>query len=168
VTIPHLIELRDRYIEERKHFEKQLAKEKVKRAAASLDELIANAQVFNGLKLVWGGFDVESMDDLKAVGDSLRVKMNTGVGLIYAVIGEKVNLCAVVTDDLIREKKLNAGKIVAELGKLLGGGGGGRPHLATAGGKEISKLNQLLVKFPEIVKKYISAFPEDREGERAK
>ena len=57
-----------------------------------------------------------------------------------------------MTDDLIRDKKLQAGKIVGELAKRVGGGGGGRPHLATAGGKDVGKLDEALGDTAEIVK----------------
>jgi len=60
------------------------------------------------------------------------------------VIDEKVALVCVVTDDLIKTKNLQAGKIVGEMAKQLGGGGGGRPHLATAGGKDVHKLDDAL------------------------
>jgi alanyl-tRNA synthetase len=53
-------------------------------------------------------------------------------------------LVCVVTDDLIKGKNLQAGKIVAELAKQLGGGGGGKPHLATAGGRDVGRLDEVL------------------------
>jgi alanyl-tRNA synthetase len=67
------------------------------------------------------------------------------------VIDEKVSLVCVVTDDLIQGKNLQAGKIVGEMAKLVGGGGGGRPHLATAGGKDVEKLDKALTSAVAIV-----------------
>jgi alanyl-tRNA synthetase len=58
----------------------------------------------------------------------------------------------VVTDDLIRERRLKAGTIVSELAKRVGGGGGGRPHLATAGGKDTGRLDETLKETASIVK----------------
>jgi len=63
------------------------------------------------------------------------------------VIDGKINLVCSVSDNLIKEKNLNAGKLIAEVAKELGGGGGGRPQLATAGGKDVSKLDEALKKF---------------------
>jgi len=60
-------------------------------------------------------------------------------------------MVCVVTDDLIKDKKLMAGKIVGEVAKLVGGGGGGKPHMATAGGKDIDKIDEALAKFNEII-----------------
>jgi alanyl-tRNA synthetase len=56
---------------------------------------------------------------------------------------------------LIKEKKLSAGKIVGELAKLVGGGGGGRPHLATAGGKDVSKIPFALIEVEKIISKFL-------------
>ena len=96
------------------------------------------------------------MDELKSFGDELRNKMGSGVGALISQIEDKVGIVAVVSDDLIKEKKLSAGKIVAELAKLVGGGGGGRPHLATAGGKDISGIPAAISKIEKIVGNFIN------------
>jgi alanyl-tRNA synthetase len=72
-------------------------------------------------------------------------------------VESKAGIVAVISDDLIKEKKLNAGKIVGDLAKLLGGGGGGKPHLATAGGKDTAKIKDALNKVEEIITKYINS-----------
>jgi alanyl-tRNA synthetase len=154
-TITSLYELRERYLEERKQTEKQLAKQKVKTIIELLHNEINNATVVDGIKIVTLKCDVDNIDELKEAGDTLRVKLGSGVGLLYSVTEGKINLVTVVTDDLIKSKNLNAGKIVGETAKLLGGGGGGKPHMATAGGKNISKLDEAVKNFPGIVKKYI-------------
>jgi alanyl-tRNA synthetase len=83
------------------------------------------------------------------------MKIKNGVGVLFSAIEDKAGIVAVVSDDLLKEKKMNAGKIVGEIARLLGGGGGGRPHLATAGAKEIDKINNALEKVEEIIKNYI-------------
>ncbi len=55
----------------------------------------------------------------------------------------------------LQAKRAEAGRIVGAVAKLLGGGGGGRPHLATAGGKDIDKLNEVLAKTPSIIESFI-------------
>jgi len=72
--------------------------------------------------------------------------------LLASVIDDKVSLVCVVTDDLVGTKTLEAGKIVGSVAKLLGGGGGGKAHLATAGGKDVSKLPEALAATGSIVK----------------
>ena len=92
---------------------------------------------------------------MKELGDVLREKLKSGVGLLASKLEDKIQFVCVVTDNLIKDKKLSAGKIVGEVAKIVGGGGGGRSHLATAGGKEISKLNEALNQFVKIVQKFI-------------
>jgi alanyl-tRNA synthetase len=84
------------------------------------------------------------MDELKGLGDALRTQLGSGVGLLASVIEEKVALVCVVTDDLLKKTPLQAGKIVGAIARKVGGGGGGRPHLATAGGKDVAKLEEAL------------------------
>jgi len=154
-TIASLLDLREKYQEEKRQLEKQLAKQKVQSAAGSIDELISSAKDVSGLKLITGEFTVDNTDDLKELGDKLREKMGSAVGLIYSVIDGKIGLCAVVSDDLVKQKKLSAGKIAGDVAKILGGGGGGKPHLATAGGKDITKISEALDALPGIIKKYL-------------
>ncbi|MDP1086313.1 DHHA1 domain-containing protein, partial [Klebsiella pneumoniae] len=82
--------------------------------------------------------------------DDLRNKMKSGIALLATVADDKVQLVCTVTDDL--KSKYPAGKLVGAAAKVLGGGGGGKPHMATAGGKDISKLPELLNTFPKIIK----------------
>jgi alanyl-tRNA synthetase len=84
------------------------------------------------------------MDTLKSIGDTLRSKIGSGVGLLASIIDDKVALVCVVSDDLIKTKNIQAGKIVGAVAKIVGGGGGGKPHLATAGGKDVAKLDEAL------------------------
>ncbi|MBI4809848.1 MAG: alanine--tRNA ligase, partial [Ignavibacteriales bacterium] len=120
-----------------------------------IETLVANSQVIDGIKVVSEKVDVQSVDELQRLGDTLRLKLVSGVGVLAAVINEKVSLVCVVTDDLIKTKKLQAGKIVGEIAKLVGGGGGGRPHLATAGGKDVAKLDEALKEVVTIVKNFV-------------
>ncbi|MBI1807797.1 MAG: hypothetical protein HYR76_12175, partial [Ignavibacteria bacterium] len=130
---------------------KELSKYRVKEASSGIEEMIAHSVSLNGFKVVSAKIEVGDAEELKTIGDALRLKISSGVGVLGAVVDEKVALVCVVTDDLIKEKKLQAGKIVGEIAKRVGGGGGGRPHLATAGGKDISKLDDALRQTPAIV-----------------
>lgn len=154
-TIASLMDVKEKYLEEKKHIEKELAKQKVQSAAGSIDELLGSAENVSGIKLIKGKFDVDTVDELKEIGDKLREKMGSGVGLLYSVIEGKVGICAVVSDDLVKEKKLSAGKIAGDVAKILGGGGGGKPHLATAGGKDVTKTDEALAALSGIIEKYL-------------
>jgi alanyl-tRNA synthetase len=155
MTFGSLVELREKYLEDRKQTEKEIAKLKIKYATSMLDGIISQGAKLDGINIVSSKFDVNNMDELKEIADNLRLKIGRGVGLIYAIIEGKINLVTVVSDDLIKEKGLNAGKLAGDFAKLVGGGGGGKPHLATAGGKDIDKLDSALKEFKNIVKKYL-------------
>jgi len=86
------------------------------------------------------------MDQLKDIGDELRLRLGSaGIGLIGSVTDNKVLLVCVATDDVTHH--ISAGTLVGKVAKELGGGGGGKPHLATAGGKDAAKLESVLRNF---------------------
>jgi alanyl-tRNA synthetase len=134
-----------------KHLEKELTKKALENADSEIDTLVHKALSVDGLRVVASRIEAESGDQLKNLGDKLREKIGSGVGVLAAVLDEKVSLVCVVTDDLIKQRGLKAGSIVGVLAKRLGGGGGGRPHLATAGGREVGKLDAALADIAAII-----------------
>ncbi|MCK9282643.1 MAG: alanine--tRNA ligase, partial [Melioribacteraceae bacterium] len=139
--------------DEKKKLEKELAEIKLKEKLGGIDSIIKLGETTGSYKIFKSVVTTESMDELKSMGDELRIKMGSGIGLLISAIEDKVGVVVVVSDDLIKEKKLSAGKIVGEVARVLGGGGGGRPHLATAGGKDIHKIDEALSFFSEYVSK---------------
>ena len=135
---------------------KELSRRRVQQGTSAIDGLVAGAVVVDGIPLVASRVSAASMEELKSLGDALRGKLATGVGILAAVIDDKVALVCVVTDDLIKERRLSAGTIVGALAKKVGGGGGGRPHLATAGGKNTAELDGALRSAPEILRASIA------------
>ena len=95
------------------------------------------------------------MDELKSMADELRDSIKSGVGVLISEIEGKVGIVCIVSDDLIKSRKVLAGKIVGDIAKIVGGGGGGRPHLATAGGKDINKIDESLNSVENIVGKFL-------------
>jgi len=130
---------------------KELSKHRVREAASGIDAIVIGGVAVDGFKVISARIQVGDAEELKSLGDALRAKMSSGVGVLGAIVDEKVVLVCVVTDDLINERKLQAGKIVGELARRVGGGGGGRPHLATAGGKDVTKLDEALGQAASIV-----------------
>jgi len=141
-------------LEEKKKLEKELAELKLQGKLGGIDNIISSGAEVDGIKIFKGKVEASNMDELKSMGDELREKMKSNsVGMLISIIEEdKVGIVCVVSDDLIKDKKLSAGKIVGSVAKILGGGGGGRQHLATAGGKDISKIDEALAKFDEFIK----------------
>jgi len=137
--------------EEKKKLEKERAKSRLKSLSGSIDELISSAVSVDNIKLIAVKVSANSMDELKSLGDSLRGKLGSGVGVLASIIEDKVQLVCVVTDDLVATKKIEAGKVIGAVAKIVGGGGGGRPHMATAGGKDIAKIEEALSHTKSIV-----------------
>jgi alanyl-tRNA synthetase len=129
-------------LEEQRALAKQLAELEGRVARSRADELVAGARQVNGVAVVTGRIDGLDADGLRAVADRLRERLGSGIVLVGSVADGKVNLVAAVTKDLTR--RFHAGKLVQEAARAVGGGGGGRPDLAQAGGKEPAKLDAAL------------------------
>ncbi len=137
-------------LEEKKKLEKEIAALQLKEKLGGIDSIISNPFDVNGVKVFKGKVSASNMDELKSLGDELREKIKSGVGVMISEIDGKVGIVAVVTDDLIKEKKILAGNIVKQVAQIVGGSGGGRPHLATAGGKDVSKIDEALTSIEKL------------------
>ncbi len=139
-----------KHLERIKQLERELASLKTGELKSLIPNIINAATAVGDIKVAVGTVDVADSDQLKELGDALRSGLAThGIGLLAAVVDEKVQLVCVVTDDLTQTH--SAGKLVGAVAKLLGGGGGGKAHLATAGGREVAKLNDVLAQFPTMI-----------------
>jgi alanyl-tRNA synthetase len=138
--------------DKRKSLEKELSKSHVQSLAGLIEELVRKAGQIDGLKLVSARVEANTVDELKSLGDTLRAKLGTGVGLLGSVLDDKVSLVCVVTDDLVASRRIAAGRVVGAVAKIVGGGGGGKAHLATAGGKDVTKLDDALRATESIVR----------------
>ncbi len=141
--------------DEKKKLEKELAEMQLQEKLGGLDTILSSAEDLQGIAVYKGKVEAVNIDELKSMGDELRNKMKPGVGLLIAEINDKVSIVCVVSDEMIKEKKLAAGKIVGDIAKMLGGGGGGRPHMATAGAKDVSKIDEALDKVIEVIGKFL-------------
>ncbi|SMO53146.1 alanine--tRNA ligase [Gracilimonas mengyeensis] len=148
-------------IDEKKALEKELEKVQLQNTGAKLEEFIQNAgELDSGIQLVKGEISGANMDTLKQLGyDGIqKTKENTAIVLGSKDEEEgKVYLMVALTEDLIKEKGLKAGGLVGQLGRLVGGGGGGQPNLATAGGRQPEKLSEALEKVNDLIEESISS-----------
>src|SRR5439155_20609984 len=126
-------------LDEQKQLERQLDELEAKLARSRADDLVASARQVNGVAVVAGRIDGLDAEGLRAAADRLRDRLGSGVVCLGSVHDGKVNLVAAVTKDLT--KRVQAGKLVQEVAKLVGGGGGGRPDLAQAGGQDANMLD---------------------------
>jgi len=143
-------------LDTKRKLEKEVSELKLQDKLGQLDHILSLSSEAKGIKIYKGRVHADNMDELKSFGDEMRNKISSGVGVLVAQLVDKVGIVAVVSDDLIKEKKLSAGNIVGELAKLVGGGGGGRPHLATAGGKYVSGITAAITKVEKVVGSFIN------------
>lgn len=141
--------------DEKKVLEKELSAQNLQNTGAKLTELFSKPESLDGnINLVKGEIPGADMDVLKQLGyDALEKSSSNTVTVLGSKDEEegKVYLMVSVTNDLIKEKGLKAGALVGQLGRLVGGGGGGQPSLATAGGRQPEKLQEALSKVNEII-----------------
>lgn len=130
-------------LNEFKEREREISKLKGQLSLGAVDELLAKVQVINGVSTLVEQVDASSMDDLRKLGDSLKDKLQSGVLLLAAESDDKVNFVAIVTKDIV-DKGVHAGNLVKEAASITGGGGGGRPDMAQAGGKNKEKIGDAL------------------------
>lgn len=142
-------------IDIKKKYEKELAEYRLKEKLKSLDHILSLYSEVDGIKIYKGKVHVDNLDELKMMGSELRNRAESGVGILVSQENGKVLILVVITDDLISSKKLNAGKIVGELAKIVDGAGGGRPNIATAGGKDVTKIPDLLANAEKIIRSFI-------------
>ncbi len=137
--------------EEIKKLQQQLKKGAATDLQGAADKLLAEATDINGAKVIVGAMPAGPEEQMRQQVDRLRQKAGSAVvvfgwasgGGDASENGGKVQLLAAVTDDLVK-KGLHAGKLVGQIAKVVGGGGGGKPTLAQAGGKEPEKLPEAL------------------------
>lgn len=142
-------------LETKKKLEKEISKLVLKEKLEQVDSILKQVSIVNTVKVYKSIVTSGNVDELKSIGDELRKNIKSGIGILFSIIDEKVSIVCVVSDDLIKEKKLSAGKIVGEIAKLVGGGGGGKNHLAIAGGKDAAKVQNALSKVEEVLGKFL-------------
>ena len=124
-------------------------------AALETSDLSSGAQQVQGVAVVARRTQAEDVPSLRTMADGLRESLGSGVGVLGADIGGKVSFIAVVTDDVIKDRGLKAGDIVRGVAQLAGGSGGGKAHLAQAGGRDPDKLDSALEQVAHIVEQQL-------------
>ncbi len=132
-----------------KETERQVETLKARLAGAGSRDLLAEAQEVDGVKLLVTRVEIDNPKAMREVGDSVRERLGSGVAVLGAKAGGKALLLALVSKDLAG--RFHAGNIVKELAPLVGGGGGGKPDLAQAGGQNPAGLDQALERARELL-----------------
>lgn len=126
-----------------KQLEKELSSLQEKLAASLASELVERAEVVGDLKVLVTEVKAQDPNALRTLGDKLKSKLGPGVMVLGAKAGEKVLFLAMVSPEGVK-RGIHAGDIVRQAAKVAGGGGGGRPDMAQAGGRLPEKLPDAL------------------------
>jgi len=138
-----------RLLEHQKELEKEIEKLRGQFEQDQIRELLAQQRAVNGAKVLISRVDNLDAKQLRDIADRLKEKLGSGVIVLASAGAANVNLVATVSKDLI--KRYHAGNIIKELAAMLGGGGGGRPDFAQAGGKDPGKITDALRRAEELV-----------------
>jgi alanyl-tRNA synthetase len=131
--------------------EKTLDRFKMKTAVSQSQELLSRARSVEDIHVLSAQVDDMEMKDLRGLADSVKESLGSGLLVLGSVKDGKVSLVAGVSRDLLG--RFHAGDILKEIAPLVGGGGGGRPDMAQAGGKDASGLGRALDRVYEIIKR---------------
>ena len=146
-----------RALQERlRELEKSLAEARRKAAGDSAADLTAEAIEIDGVHVVASRVQVDDIGALRSMADGIREGLSSGVGVLGADVAGKVSFIAVVTQDLIEKRGLKAGDVVKEVAQVAGGSGGGKPHMAQAGGKDPGKIDAAIAAVPEIIRRRLA------------
>ena len=140
----------EKYIEEHDSMKKRIEQYRAEAVERTKDKLLAQARMVNGVKVVSAVLPMKQ-DMAKDLAFKVRA---AGDDHLLCVIGSsyegKPTLSVMISDDLVADHSLNAGQMVREAAKLIQGGGGGQPHFATAGGKNVDGLSSAVDKVIEL------------------
>lgn len=139
------------YLDDIKTLRSENEKLKSKLAKDALGEALNQVIEVKGVKLLAAKVPELDMNGLRNLGDQLKEKLGEGVIVLASALAvDKVNLLAMATDGA-QQKGAHAGKLIKELAALVGGGGGGRPNMAQAGGKSAEGIDKALNKAKDVL-----------------
>jgi alanyl-tRNA synthetase len=145
----------ERRLEQMRAMQKELGQRRKRLVRERLAKKLAEAESVAGVKVFT--HRVEEMDpqEMRELADELRRDLRSGVVVLGRADGGKASLLVAVTEEL--KSRLPAGDLVKALGKIIGGGGGGRPDMAEAGGKEPGRLDEALGRAADLVRQRLES-----------
>ena len=141
-------------LEEIKALHSENEKLKSRLAKEAMGDVMDQVQEVKGVKVLAVRADGVDMNGLRNLGDQLKEKLGEGVIVIASVLDGKVNLMATATDGA-QKAGAHAGNLIKAIAGLVGGGGGGRPNMAQAGGKNPAGVDEALAKVAETVESQV-------------
>ncbi len=138
-------------IDETKSLRRNAAADAQRRGLNQVEDLLNEAVEVGGIAVVSGRIEAPDIPTLRSLADAVRNRVGRGIGVLGMEQEGKAVLLCVVSDDLVGAG-WKAGPIVSEVAGLIGGTGGGKPHMAQAGGPDAAKLEEALRAVPEIIR----------------
>ena len=130
-------------VDRARQLEKELEAEHSRQTAEAATLLTAQAEEINGIRLVVSALAVADADQLREAADCVRDMVSPGVVILATRTQDKVALVAMASPEAVK-KGIHAGNLVKEAARITGGGGGGRPDMAQAGGRDPGKIEEAL------------------------
>ena len=153
-TPASLIERVEHLMAELKSLQSENESLKSKAAKEALGDVMDQVVEVNGVKLLATKVSGVDMNGLRDLGDQLKAKIAEGVVVLMSDLDGKVNMVAMATDGAMK-KGAHAGNLIKGIAALVGGGGGGRPNMAQAGGKNPAGIDEAITKSAEVLKEQI-------------
>ncbi len=150
---PDLKESIGKLIAENNSLNKKLEKYHYQKAMAALRDLEKDAVTTNDIRFISGQVETDTPDTLRTIAFEMRKLSENTILVIASATEGKANLVVMVSDNLVKEKKINAVSLIKEIAGEINGGGGGQPFLATAGGKNPDGIKRALKKAEDIVRR---------------
>ncbi len=149
-TPANLTDKIEHMLAEIKALQSEIESMKSKAAKEALGDVMDQVKEVKGVKLLATAVEGVDMNGLRDLGDQLKDKLGEGVIVIASNAGDKVNLIAMATDGAMA-KGAHAGNLIKGIAGLVGGGGGGRPNMAQAGGKNPAGIPDAIAKAEEVL-----------------
>ena len=153
-TPASLIERAEHLMAELKSLQSENESLKSKAAKEALGDVMDQVVEVNSVKLLATKVSGVDMNGLRDLGDQLKAKIAEGVVVLMSDLDGKVNMVAMATDGAMK-KGAHAGNLIKGIAALVGGGGGGRPNMAQAGGKNPAGIDEAIKKSAEVLKEQI-------------
>ena len=140
--------------DEVKQLQKENDKLKAKLAKEAAGDLLSEAKEVDGIHILTKQLTDVDMNGMRDLGDEAKQKLGEAFIVFASQVGEKVNLIAMATDGAMK-KGAHAGNLIKEVASIVGGGGGGRPNMAQAGGKNPAKIPEALAHAKTVMEQQI-------------
>jgi alanyl-tRNA synthetase len=138
-------------LDEKADLQKRVETLEIEKLGSVREALLAHVKESNGLNVVLEEVSVPNADALKQLAYQLKDKVDNLFCLLVADISGKPALALMISENIVKERGLNAGQLIRDLAKEVKGGGGGQPFFATAGGSDVSGLPHVLKKAATLI-----------------